>query len=372
MLAPSRFGPRQVVAGFFAALSTGCVFTPPPPLPEEVAAREAEAQARAARLEAPSAADPESLEEEGGAQAARRFEEGAEPEIGMTAEEMKAYAQAQGDPEAGDFTLEEALAGLPEDGSLWVRLVTDKGTIECEMYEDQAPLTVANFVGLARGVRPSRDERSGEWAERRYFDGTVIHRAIPGFVIQGGDPTGTGRGNAGYVIPDEFVPELRHEEAGILSMANRGAGTGSSQFFVTLAPTPHLDDKHTVFGQCTEEGVQIAESIAATAGAQDRPDPPVQIQRVEVLRVSSEGQVLASDVGAAKPASQSEPKAGAEAAEPSAPSKPPADDAAAGDDAAPGETPADDAAAGDEAAPSETPADDDATSSDASEQAESE
>jgi peptidyl-prolyl cis-trans isomerase A (cyclophilin A) len=107
---------------------------------------------------------------------------------------------------------------------------------------------------------------------------------IPGFMIQGGDPTGTGRGNAGYVIPDEFSPAVRHDRAGMLSMANRGPGTGSAQFFITLGPTEHLDDKHTIFGRCTEETVKLAESIAATRGPGDRPMDP---QIVDAMLIES-------------------------------------------------------------------------------------
>ena len=107
---------------------------------------------------------------------------------------------------------------------------------------------------------------------------------IPGFVIQGGDPTGTGRGRTGYVIIDEFEEGLLHDEAGKLSMANRGPGTGGGQFFITLAPLPHLDGKHTVFGQCDEKGIQVAEKIAATRGPGDKPRTPQLIEHVEIVR----------------------------------------------------------------------------------------
>ena len=107
---------------------------------------------------------------------------------------------------------------------------------------------------------------------------------IPGFVIQGGDPTGSGRGRTGYVIADEFVAGLLHDEPGKLSMANRGPGTGSGQFFVTLAPLPHLDGKHTVFGECDEAGIQVAEKIAAMRGPGDRPRTPQLIETMEIVR----------------------------------------------------------------------------------------
>lgn len=111
---------------------------------------------------------------------------------------------------------------------------TNMGTIEFELFEDKAPITTKNFIDLA---------------EKGFYDGLIFHRIVGGFVIQGGDPTGTGTGGAGYTIPDEFHPELKHDSIGILSMANSGPDTGSSQFFITLAPATHLDNKHAVFGK---------------------------------------------------------------------------------------------------------------------------
>jgi peptidyl-prolyl cis-trans isomerase A (cyclophilin A) len=270
-------------------LVVGCVFVPPPPLADEVAAEEAEAAARAAAVRAGQGFDPEAPE--GG------FAAGDPPGLGMSFEEMKAYATAQGDPEGGDYTLEEALDGIPgraRQGELWARLVLSQGDLECRLFEAQTPRTVANFVGLARGTRPTLGLDGTQWQAVRYYDGTEFHRVIPGFMIQGGDPSGTGTGSTGYVIPDELVPELRHDAAGVLSMANRGPGTGSGQFFITLGPTPHLDDKHTVFGRCTEEAVELAEAIAATAGADDRPSSPQIVHRVEIERRGADGKVMAT------------------------------------------------------------------------------
>lgn len=265
------------------------MFTPPPPLPEELAAQRAEEAARSASVHAGEAATPEAVAEEGGDAAggsedSPRFAPGDEPELGMSLEDMKAYATAQGDPEGGDFTLDEALAGLEGEGELWVRMEMKEGALECRLLPEQAPRTVANFVGLARGTRASQDPVTRDWVRKPYYDGTAFHRVIEGFMIQAGDPTGTGRGNAGYVIPDELTPELRHDAAGMLSMANRGPGTGSSQFFITLAPTPHLDDKHTIFGRCTEDTIVLAETIAATGGPDDRPTQPQVIERVVIDR----------------------------------------------------------------------------------------
>ena len=113
-------------------------------------------------------------------------------------------------------------------------IVTNMGTMEFELYEDKVPITANNFISLTN---------------QRFYDGVIFHRIIKGFMIQGGDPTGTGTGGSGTAIPDEFVPELKHDSLGMLSMANSGPNTGSSQFFITLAPAPHLDGKHSVFGK---------------------------------------------------------------------------------------------------------------------------
>ncbi|WP_455369183.1 peptidylprolyl isomerase [[Eubacterium] cellulosolvens] len=113
-------------------------------------------------------------------------------------------------------------------------IVTNMGTMEFELYEDKVPITTSNFISLA---------------DQGFYDGVIFHRVVKGFVIQGGDPTGTGTGGSGKTIPDEFVSELKHDSIGILSMANSGPNTGSSQFFITLAPTPHLDGKHSIFGK---------------------------------------------------------------------------------------------------------------------------
>lgn len=272
-------------AGSFGlgALVAGCVFVPPPPLPEEIAARQAEEKARLTALRAGKGNKPAGETEGEGEGDGPRFSPGDEPELGMTEDELKAYATAQGDPEGGVFTLDEALAGFDRKPELWARFVMKNGTLDCRLLPDAAPLTVANFVGLARGLRPFRDGETGEWIKRPYYDGTGFHRVIVGFMIQGGDPSGTGTGNTGYVIADEFAPDLRHDRPGVLSMANRGPNTGSAQFFITLAPTPHLDGKHTIFGECTDRTVELAEAIAQTRGADDRPNPPAIIERVEII-----------------------------------------------------------------------------------------
>jgi len=132
---------------------------------------------------------------------------------------------------------------------MYETLKTSAGVIVIRLFEDKAPKTVENFVSLATGAKEWTDPTTGAKVKRPLYNGTIFHRVIPGFMIQGGDPLGRGRGGPGYRFADEFHPELRHNKAGILSMANAGPNTNGSQFFITLAPTPHLDNRHTVFGR---------------------------------------------------------------------------------------------------------------------------
>lgn len=146
---------------------------------------------------------------------------------------------------------------------------TNKGTIEIELFEDKAPITTANFIKLA---------------EEGYYDGVIFHRVIPDFMIQGGDPTGTGRGSPGYTIKDEFAPGLRHDKKGMLSMANAGPNTGGSQFFITVAPTPWLDGKHAIFGQVVK-GQDVVDAISVVKrDGMDKPLEPVTMQKVTIVQ----------------------------------------------------------------------------------------
>lgn len=275
---PRRRGPAAYAATL--AILSSCTFVPPPPLPEEIAAAEAAEGARLAALRAGAAEAVEG----GGAEIPAEFAAGDAAPVGMNAAQIRAFNRAQGDPEEGDFTLEEALVGLEGAGALWAELVTSRGVIACELFADETPKTVANFVGLARGLRPSKDP-SGAWTKRRYYDKTIFHRVIPGFMIQAGDPTGTGTGSPGYVIEDELGSNRTHEDAGVLSMANRGPGTGGAQFFITLGPTPHLDGRHTIFGQCDERSIDLADDLAmAPRDKNDRPEEDEVIEAVRIVR----------------------------------------------------------------------------------------
>jgi peptidyl-prolyl cis-trans isomerase A (cyclophilin A) len=128
---------------------------------------------------------------------------------------------------------------------------TTLGNFTVELFDVKAPKTVANFAGLAEGTKEWKHPRTGERHKRPFYDGIIFHRVIAGFMIQGGDPLGQGHGGPGFQFEDEFHADLRHSQSGILSMANAGPNTNGSQFFITLGPTPHLDRKHTVFGQVT-------------------------------------------------------------------------------------------------------------------------
>jgi len=172
---------------------------------------------------------------------------------------------------------------IPGEGTLSARFVTNHGEMTIELFETMAPNTVGNFVGLATGERSYEDPR-GQEPGTPFYDGTIFHRVIQGFMIQAGDPTGTGRGGPGYRFEDEFHPELRHDGPGVLSMANAGPNTNGSQFFITQVATPHLDGRHSVFGRLVE-GHETLEAIAATpTGPMDRPVDAVVLERVEIYR----------------------------------------------------------------------------------------
>jgi peptidyl-prolyl cis-trans isomerase A (cyclophilin A) len=152
-------------------------------------------------------------------------------------------------------------------------LRTTMGTIVVRLFPDQAPKTVQNFVGLAEGSIPWTDPRTGRPATGPLYNGTIFHRVIDQFMLQGGDPLGTGTGGPGYEFEDEFHPDLRFNRPYLLAMANAGPGTNGSQFFITVVPTPHLDRRHTIFGEVVQ-GTEVVDAIAKTET--DRGDRPVK------------------------------------------------------------------------------------------------
>jgi peptidyl-prolyl cis-trans isomerase A (cyclophilin A) len=158
------------------------------------------------------------------------------------------------------------------------------GAFTVRLFDQEAPRTVENFVGLADGTKEWTDPRTNRRVKQPYYDGVIFHRVIDGFMIQGGDPLGQGIGGPGYTFADEFHPSLRHSKAGILSMANRGPNTNGGQFFITLGKTPHLDDRHSVFGEVVE-GMDVVEAIGkAPTGDRDRPLTDIVIQSVRIER----------------------------------------------------------------------------------------
>ncbi len=162
---------------------------------------------------------------------------------------------------------------MPEE--IYAAFDTTQGKFKARLFADKAPKTVENFVSLAEGTKTGKP----------FYDDTIFHRVIPDFMIQGGDPEGTGRGGPGYRFADEFHAELKHTKPGLLSMANAGPNTNGSQFFITVAPTPWLDNRHSIFGEVTE-GYDVVKKISEVPrGAQDRPVQEVRINSVKIERV---------------------------------------------------------------------------------------
>jgi peptidyl-prolyl cis-trans isomerase A (cyclophilin A) len=167
---------------------------------------------------------------------------------------------------------------------LYAHFTTSEGNFTIQLFDDKAPKTVANFTALAEGSKEWTDPRTGKKTTAPYYNGTIFHRVIADFMIQGGDPLGQGTGGPGYKFEDEFHPTLRHSKAGILSMANAGPNTNGGQFFVTLVPTSWLDNKHSVFGEVVE-GMDVVKKIGSTkTGAGDRPVKPITIESVTIER----------------------------------------------------------------------------------------
>ena len=281
---------RRLVVAVSACLLVPACDSKPKDEPKADAKAEPKDEAKA---ESEAKAEPK---EDAKAEPAKTFKyrKGQVAPGGMTPEEVKEYAEAQGDPKKGEFNLEDAFAGdatLADTsaGTLTATIATSMGTFECELFEKDAPITVANFVGLARGTRPWYDKKSDSWKEGEpYYKDMVWHRVMKGFMAQTGDRSGSGSAGAGYVILDEIdKKKLKHKWKGTLSMANREQpNTGTSQFFVTVKPTPHLDGKHAVFGKCDPSVVKKITEVKVNAARNNRPYDPIKLESVEISRAA--------------------------------------------------------------------------------------
>jgi len=169
---------------------------------------------------------------------------------------------------------------------MYATLKTNRGDVVIKLFPNHAPKTVDNFVGLAEGTREWRDPETGEPSTKRFYDGLGFHRIIDGFMIQGGCPLGTGTGGPGYTFADEFHPELKFDRPYLLAMANAGPGTNGSQFFVTVGQQPHLNNRHTIFGEVEgDDSRGVVDAIATTETDRgDRPVDPIVIESVEIER----------------------------------------------------------------------------------------
>jgi peptidyl-prolyl cis-trans isomerase A (cyclophilin A) len=176
---------------------------------------------------------------------------------------------------------------FPTEPGLYVALNTTQGRIVCKLFEKEAPITVKNFVALATGKKPWTDPKTGKQVLRPYYNGISFHRVIPGFMIQGGDPTGTGMGNGGVAtIPDEFDPSLTFEQNGRLAMANTGQPhTGATQFFITDSTPTYLNGKHTIFGQVVTGQDIVTKITQVPRDSNDKPNTPVVMTSVVIRRV---------------------------------------------------------------------------------------
>jgi len=188
------------------------------------------------------------------------------------------------------FVLLACAAGLvgqappAREPGLYCTLHTTMGAITAKLFEQEVPVTVRNFTALARGTKAWADPKTGAPVKRPFYNGLTFHRVIANFMIQTGDPTGTGRYSGGFTIKDEFAPTLKFDRPGRLGMANHGPGTGSCQFFITETPQPHLNGRHTIFGQVVE-GQEVVNKIAHVPVAGQKPVTPVRILRVAFQRV---------------------------------------------------------------------------------------
>ncbi len=183
------------------------------------------------------------------------------------------------------FPFNAIAASWKETPGMYAVFETNQGKIVAQLFPDKTPKTVENFVGLAEATKPYKDPNLGEMVKKKFYDGLTFHRVIPGFMMQGGDPMGTGRGGPGYKFEDEVVASLTFDQPGRLAMANAGPNTNGSQFFITQVPTPHLNGRHTIFGQVVE-GMDIVDKVCKTLGSPTgSPKEPVVIQKLTIERV---------------------------------------------------------------------------------------
>lgn len=274
--------------------------------PSEPSAEEAKSEPAKAETpkSEPAATTAESAKErtEDGYEVIRaKTKEGQDTELAVKAPEGWKVAQppTKPDPRNGKFALKDAVQGLAGKAPLVATIRTSMGTLYCDLYDDKAPVTVANFVGLARGIREWWSAKDQAWVAKPYYDGTTFHRVIPTFMIQGGDWKGDGSGDLWMTIPDEVHPALKHDKAGQLCMANRGPNTNEAQFFITEGAAPHLDGSYTIFGQCTPtEIVNRIARVPQSGPPNNRPLTPVVIEKVTVERRNGGANAVAASGGA--------------------------------------------------------------------------
>ena len=200
-------------------------------------------------------------------------------------------------------------AALVHPNGPTVVMDTSMGRITCQFFQKQAPKTVENFIALATGTKDWTDPGTKKVQHHKpLYDGTIFHRVIPDFMIQGGDPTATGMGDPGYTFEDEFDPNLGFDVPGRLAMANSGPGTNGSQFFITEAPTEHLNQKHTIFGQCDDSSVLVVKTIArVSVDADDKPVTPVVLKKVTIVPEGQQIPPSPASSPAAAPAADTHP-----------------------------------------------------------------
>lgn len=186
---------------------------------------------------------------------------------------------------ANEMATENGMAAENREPGTYGVFDTTQGRIVCRFFDKEAPKTVANFIGLAEGTKEYTDPKTGKKTKGRFYDGLIFHRVIDGFMLQGGDPLGTGTGGPGYRFEDEVKNDLRFDRPYLLAMANAGPNTNGSQFFITVKPTPHLNQRHTIFGKVVE-GQDVVDKIAKVEkGPGDRPKVPVVMKKVTIERV---------------------------------------------------------------------------------------